>query len=169
MSKETRRPSGRRTYDLRRIRRTVTYSVQQIVELLGVHSNTVHAWFKRGLNRIDASPPYLVHGADLYAFLKVERFRRKRPCGPAEMFCFSCRATRRAVSDSVSIDCANASKASISGQCATCGTRMHRAGSAAKMREYEREFGLSSVAIERIEGPTSPLDKCEKRTEAQHG
>ncbi len=159
----------RRTHDLRRIRRTVTYSVRQIVELLGVHPNTVHGWINRGLATIEATPPYLVHGADLYAFVKRERARRKRPCGSGEMFCFRCRLPRPAVPGSVTIDFQNPKKVKIKGQCRACGTWIYRAGSARKVHDYEIEFATPSTGMERMGGPLSPLDNCEKRKEARHG
>ena len=40
--------TGSRKPDIRRVRVSRTYSVQEIAELLGVHPNTIRRWFRKG-------------------------------------------------------------------------------------------------------------------------
>lgn len=159
----------RQKHDLRRIRRTVTYSIPEIVDLLGVHPNTVHAWFRDGLPKVDKCRPYLVHGADLYAYLKTKRERRKQRCGKGQMFCVRCRAARYVVPGTAQIEVRNVKRVIIKAVCLVCGTRMNRAGTTAKILEYAEEFAISSKAKHSIEGTAIPFDHCEKMMEAKNG
>jgi hypothetical protein len=156
-------PANRRRFNLRLIRRTVTYSVPQISNLLSVHPNTVLRWVRAGLPLIDDSKPYVVHGANLYAFLKQRQAKRKRPCGKGELFCFGCRAPRRPAPESLWIEQKNANTLTIRAQCGVCGTRINRCGAAKRLEAYRDEFFGSGLSMreERLVGPTTPLDKSD--------
>lgn len=160
---------ARRTPDLRLIRRSVTYSVPEISELLGLHVNTVRSWVKDGLPTIDDSRPYLIHGADLYSFLKKRMRSRKSPCGDGEMFCFRCRAPRRPVAGSAIIASRRKTTLTISGACEACGSKMNRAGASARLGELCRAFGIVSMPQEHLTGQGTPLDRCDLSKEVQDG
>ena len=59
--------------DARRVKRLRTYTVRDIVQLLGVHKNTVRSWVKAGLVVLDGRRPLLVLGRDLKQFLDARR------------------------------------------------------------------------------------------------
>ena len=141
--------SGRR-YRLALIRRMRTYLVAEIVELLAVGPHTVRRWIGEGLQPIDDGKPYVIHGSHLYAFLKQRQAWRKRPCGKGEFFCFGCRAPQAPLAGSVRIAPRNANTLTMTGLCSVCGIRMNRCGAAARLAEYQEEFGAQSLREQRL-------------------
>ena len=141
---------NRRRFNLHLIRRTVTYSVFQTSNLLGVHPNTVLRWVRDGLPLIDDSKPFVVHGANLYAFLKQRQAKRKQPCGKGQLFCFGCRAPQRPAPGSLRIQQRNANTLTIRARCEVCGTCINRCGAAKRLETYRDEFSGQSIREERL-------------------
>ena len=73
------------------------YSVNDIVDLYGVHQNTVRNWVAAGLRPIDDRHEMLFNGRALNDFHASRRSKAKRPCGPAQVYCLGCRAPRTPV------------------------------------------------------------------------
>lgn len=117
---------ARRRLDPRRAKIHFNYSVSDIVRLYGVHKNTVRAWLKEGLPRIDDSRPILVHGRDLRAFLERRRQARRRSCPPGTCYCLKCREPRPPALGMVDFVGPTAGSINLRAICATCGTLMHR-------------------------------------------
>lgn len=86
----------RRTYNTRLIRQSLTYSVQEVAELYGLHKNAVLRWVKDGLPLLEPRKPYLIYGGELASYLKSRQTGRKRKCKPDEFFCCKCRTPTRA-------------------------------------------------------------------------
>jgi len=141
-----------RAPDLRRIRTTTTYSPVEIASLFAIHRNTVFRWIRDGLQPLDDSKPLLIHGSELRRYLKQRNRKRKQTCAPDEMPCFRCRAPRRAAQGTIRIACQNAQTLTLTANCATCGTRMYRAGSARKLHLYEESFGPITTLQARLSG-----------------
>jgi hypothetical protein len=53
------RAGAKRTYNLRLIRRTCSYTVHEVAELYSLHPNAVRCWVKKGLRTIDDRRPSL--------------------------------------------------------------------------------------------------------------
>lgn len=149
---------GRRSAQRQRIRSAVTYSVNEIVELLDVHPNTVRRWLRADLRSIDNARPLLVLGAELIAFLRKMRSERRHRCLPNEFFCFRCRLPRRPCPGSVTIEFRNKRLLALHGLCEVCGTRVNRAGSVTRRTEYEKAFASLTLREEHIGVPTGPND-----------
>ena len=141
-----------RAPDLRRIRTTTTYSPVEIASLFAIHRNTVFRWIRDGLQPLDDSKPLLIHGSELRRYLKQRSRKRKQTCAPDEMPCFRCRAPRSPIHGTISIARQNAQTLTLTAICATCGTRMYRAGSARKLRQYEESFGPITTPQARLSG-----------------
>ena len=141
-----------RAPDLRKIRTTTTYSPTEIASLFAIHRNTVFRWIRDGLQQLDHTKPQLIHGSELRRYLKQRSQRRKQTCAPNEMSCFRCRVPRRPVPGSISIARQNAQTLSLTAICTICGTRMYRAGSARKLRQYEQSFGSITILQTRLSG-----------------
>lgn len=74
----------------------MSYSVQEVAELYGLHKNAVLRWIKDGLPIIDQRKPYLIYGADFADYLDGRQKKRKHKCGSDEFYCCKCRAPRKA-------------------------------------------------------------------------
>jgi hypothetical protein len=135
----------RYTYNVRRIRRDLSYSIQEIAELFALHPNAVRRWLKEGLRRIDGQKPHLVHGSDLIGFLSRRQEQRKRHCQPGEMFCCRCRARRLPRIGTVTIDTVNTRQSIIRGACELCGTKMNRGVLADRVADAEKAFNLTTT------------------------
>jgi hypothetical protein len=149
---------GRSRLRAGRVRAAATYSVNEIVVLRRVHPNTVRRWFRRGLRPIDDSRPLLVLGAELSAFLGALRSARRQKCQPDEFFCFSCQSPRRPRQATVTIEVRNTRLLDLHGRCEVCGTRMNRAGSIARLSEYEDTFAAFMPRDVHIGVPGLPTD-----------
>ena len=143
------RPGARR-YNLRRIKRGRTYTIQEIADLFDIHKNAVGRWLASGLKRIDNAKPYLIHGGDLHDFLFQRQASRRVTCARDEFYCFRCRTPRHAAEGMVDITPRNVTKVDLSALCCACGTVMHRAGAVAKVPEYEATFGSATLAPRHI-------------------
>jgi hypothetical protein len=146
-----------RTYNPRRARAGLSYTVQDVAEIYGLHKNSVLQWIKDGLPIIDQRKPYLIHGGDLAEYLRMKRSGRKRSCKPNEFFCFKCRAPRPAWENVADIQIRDKKRLSISGLCAVCRTAVHRAGSVRKLAEYQEIFSIQTLREPRITDCSSPI------------
>lgn len=140
----------KRTYDVRRIRLTVSYTVQDIAEMFKLHKGAVLIWIKKGLPIIDNKKPYLIYGEELVQYLQIKKAKRKFKCKPDEFFCFKCRHPRQADKNVVTIDFKSKTKVRIIGHCQICKTKIQRVGSAAKLNEYQKIFSVVTLVKQHI-------------------
>ena len=147
--------------DLRRIRLSKCYSVQEGASLLGVSVGTFRSWIRRGLPILQGTRPILVPGDGLKAWLKARAKARKCRCQPDELYCCRCRSPQKAKPASAEIVPRNGKTVAIRALCNSCGTKMNKAGSLAKVLEIETAFGLNTHRQEN-------LDVCENPAVNQH-
>jgi len=150
----------RRSYNTRLVKRSYSYSLQEIAELFDVHVNAVRRWIQDGLPRIDNQKPYLVHGSELADFLDARQTRRKRKCAPDEFYCCRCRAPRRPRHGVVDLTIENAKQVRLSAKCGTCGATMNRIGSVAKLASYRSLFNVQTTEQRRIGERLEPGVMC---------
>lgn len=150
------------TYNVRLVRRELSYTIQEIAELFSLHPNAVRRWLKAGLRTIDRHRPQLVHGSDLIDFLHARQRARKRRCAPDEMYCCRCRAPRRTRAGLVIVDRLNATQLMLRGECELCGTRMNRGCSSARLRDCVRAFTITA-APPRLGETDEPVVPCDLR------
>ena len=158
------RARGRRarkyTYNTRLVRRGLSYSIQEIAELFGLHPNAVRRWAKDGLPTIDDRRPHLVYGADLIEFLNRRQKGRKRPCAADEMFCCRCRAPRRPAGGRATIEQVNARQFRLQGTCEVCGAPINRGGSLARLPEVAKAFTITAAPAH-LDDTAGPVVKCD--------
>jgi hypothetical protein len=63
----------KRRYNVRRIKATWPYSVQEIATLFGIHKNAVLRWLKEGLQADRGQRPFLIRGDELTRFLTARQ------------------------------------------------------------------------------------------------
>jgi excisionase family DNA binding protein len=132
-----------RRYNIRRVKIHRSYTPSEVSKLLGVHKHTVARWIASGLPLIERKRPYLIHGADLRAFLAA-RQPRKQPLRAGEMYCLRCRAPKQPAGNMADLVPRSATTGTLIGICPTCGGLMHRAVS---LGAIERARGALSVAF----------------------
>jgi hypothetical protein len=154
------RRAKKRTYNTRLIKRDYCYFVWEIAELFALHPNAVRRWLKAGLVALDDRRPILIHGGDLIEFLDARQARRKQKCAAHELFCLRCRRPRRPRLGRVELKFRSEMLLDLSGACEACGTRMHRAGSAARLEEYRQAFSIEMPGEGRITGCSDPSLMC---------
>lgn len=158
----------RRTYNTRLIKRTLSYTIQEIAELYDLHVNAVRQWIKSGLQTIDGRKPFLIYGGDLIAFLNARQIGRKRKCAPDELYCCRCRAPRRADLNLVVISVQNEKQLTLSAKCCECSTTMNRIGSVKKLDEYRSTFTVQTIERRRIRERFEPGAMCHLDEEKNH-
>jgi hypothetical protein len=154
------RRAKKRTYNTRLIKRDYCYFVWEVAELFDLHANAVRRWLKVGLGALDDRRPILIHGRDLIDFLDGRQARRKQKCAADELFCLRCRRPRHPRFGRVELKFRSEMRLDLSGVCDTCGTRMHRAGSVARLEEYRQAFSIEMQGEGRITGCPEPSLMC---------
>jgi hypothetical protein len=139
----------RKHFNTRIIKAKQTYSTEEIADLFKVHVNTVHAWYKKGLLRIDDQKPSLVFGAELIIFLNSKNASKKHPCAPNELFCCKCQKPRTSKGNIVCIK-VTAARTNIVGFCATCGTKINKTISPDKIDFFKQTFIVQMVHRENL-------------------
>jgi hypothetical protein len=134
-----------------------SYTVDAVATLFGTHRNTVREWLRKGLATVDQRRPLLIHGSDLVAFLKKRRAANKSPCRPGQIYCVRCRAPRDPVGFRAIYQSLTASGGNLVGVCSTCGTRMHRRVSLAKLDAVKGDLCVSiPEALQHIDERPQP-------------
>jgi hypothetical protein len=136
------RRTKKRTYNTRLIKRDYSYFVCEIADLFDLHPNAIRRWIKAGLITLDQRRPILIHGGDIIDFLDARQAARKQKCGASELYCFRCWRPRSPRFGRVELEIRNETRLNLSGACEGCGTRMHRAGSVARLAEYWKAFSI---------------------------
>ena len=125
------------------------YTVPEVATCLGVHSNTVREWIRRGLPTCDQGRPTLVLGRELVTFLRARRVNNRRPCGVGELYCCRCRRPRRPGGDMADYVPRTATSGDLMAFCAQCETPMYRRVSRERLRDVAA--GLDLRFAERCE------------------
>lgn len=88
-------------YNINRISKRRTYTVKEIAVLLGVHIRTVQSWLSQGLQLVEHSFPYLIHGEALVDYLGGKQSSRRSKLASDEFYCVKCRQPRKGLSGTV--------------------------------------------------------------------
>lgn len=132
----------KRRHNLSRIREHHAYSAPEVCALLGVHKNTVTAWFRAGLKKMDGNRPYMIYGADLKAFLAARQQSRRKTCAMHEFYCFSCREPRRSFGNLIDIRQHSAKTVKLIGLCEICEGGMQKIQSTSRLTEIYHAFDI---------------------------
>lgn len=156
---------GRRFANPRLIKIHRTYTTAELAHALRIHRNTVRNWIKQGLPTIDSMRPRLIHGQDLFAFLRHRRNKAKQSCGPDQLYCVKCRMPKRPVARIASYIPIPASSGNLRGTCPDCGCFMHRRVALAKLCGVNLEVTFPQAGP-RIGERAAPSVECDSQGEA---
>ena len=133
-----------KNYRLSSIQRSKKYRVPEIADLYRIHTNTVYLWIKRqGLPSLGKEKPYLIHGEDLYIFVKEMRNKRRCQLQKNEVFCCTCRRPRNIDAMSITLHSINQNQFALRGFCNVCGAQTCRFFWKKDCHEVEKNFGIS--------------------------
>lgn len=112
--------------DVRRIRRTLCYTIPELAAALSVSVGTARRWVRDGMPLIDGERPRLVQGAEFLVWFKGRGLKRTVRCGPRQMYCCRCRDARTIMPGSAIVIHHNEKSASVKALCIQCGATMNR-------------------------------------------
>jgi len=138
----------KRQYNIRRVKATWPYTVQEVAELLGVHKNAVLRWLHDGLRADRSHKPFLIRGDELIRFLKQRQDARRRTCRPNEFFCFRCRTGREACLGMADIVIESATRLRLKALCAICETPVNKVQSVRDLPEIRDRFHVQQLTGE---------------------
>ncbi len=139
-----------RRYNLRLIKATWPYTVQDIATLLGIHKNAVSRWMREGLQADRQQRPFLIRGDELARFLDARQKKRRTKCGIAQFYCFKCRAARDASSRRATLQTQRSGKVWLKAICDHCGTRMNKVLGLIKLQQIRSHLIISKPESEHI-------------------
>ena len=83
--------SKKRSYNLNKTSKIISYSIDDVARLYNIHPQTVLKWIRQGLHKNDNKKPILIHGSILKSFLAKLNVKGKVNTKFEEMFCFHCK------------------------------------------------------------------------------
>lgn len=113
-------------YNTRAIKTNHPYTVEEAAEVLGVHEQTVRAWFLKGLRVLRSKTPHIILGDDLKQFLDKQQARRRRPLRPNELYCLKCRAPKVPLGNLADYIPDGEERGRLAGLCPDCENQCHR-------------------------------------------
>lgn len=136
----------KRAYNVRLIKRTWPYTVQEVAELFGVHKNAVLRWLKEGLKADRDQRPFLIPGHELALFLKARRARHRATCSATEFYCFKCRTPREAYLGIADVVIESTSRVRVKALCSVCSTPVNKVQRATDLPKIETRFSVQQLA-----------------------
>jgi hypothetical protein len=149
-------PRRKRRYNIRLIKATWPYTVQEIAELFGIHKNAVLRWLKGGLQTDRSQRPFLIRGDELARFLKQRQDGNRRKCGPGEFFCFKCRTVREACLGMADIAIESPTRFRIKALCGVCDTPINKVQSVRDLEKIRSRFHVQQLTGEHILESAAP-------------
>jgi hypothetical protein len=158
------RARRKRSYNIRRIKRTWPYSVQEIAELYGIHKNAVLRWLKDGLQADRSQRPFLIRGDEIARFLTARQNRSRRKCAPTEFYCFRCRAPREAYLGIADLIIEAPGRLRIESLCSDCSTPVRKIQRLDDLPKIRSRFHIQKLVGEHLLERAAPSLKRDLET-----
>ncbi len=143
-------PRKKRRYNVRRVKATWPYTVQEIADLFGIHKNAVLRWLREGLCADRSQRPFLIRGDELARFLNERQNGKRRRCAPGEFFCFRCRVPREACLGMADIAIESPTRLRIKALCAVCETPVNKVQSVRDLAKIKTCFDSVQLTGEHL-------------------
>jgi hypothetical protein len=131
------------------VKRHLSYTVEEVARLFGIHRNTVREWIKRGLPTCDNRRPTLLVGRHLFEFLRARELTNRRRCAAGEIYCMKCRQPRRPAGGMVDYVERDRGPGNLVGICPSCETLMFRRVNRSKLEEVTADLHVSAPEHEK--------------------
>ncbi len=128
------------------VKSALTYNINEAAFALGKTPATIRNWIKDGLAVMSSRKPYLILGAAIQEYLRAKYKAAKRPLGPSELFCPSCRVGRSPLDMAVSNTSISSKTSLLKGTCTHCGGGCTRMISKQETKEYAAIFKIAKEA-----------------------
>ena len=160
----------RKRHNPRLVKVRLTYSVDEVCELFGVHPNTVLSWINNeGLKRLDDAYPYLVYGQDLADFITARQEKGRIQLAADEFNCFKCGCARKAWEGVIDVRIYTPKVGNLSGLCAVCGTGINKMFGVSKLPELQKIFKIQQVHNQRLIQSAESSGNCESERKESYG
>lgn len=134
---------AKRTPNHRLVKIHRSYTVEEIVDRLGTHKNTVRRWVKEGLPILDDKRPMLILGQDLVLFLQARRAKNKQTCRRGELYCVRCRSPKQPAGGMAEYSPVTEKYGNLLAICPDCNAIMNRRVSLSRIGEFEGTVDIS--------------------------
>ena len=116
-----------------------SYTIKEIVEILGVSGKTCLCWINQGLKTVPGGKkPILIHGNNLKDFIRQKNSKKKIKLKRNEFYCLGCKKPRCAKRGTLT-----ESWDSKKGICPVCNSKMSR-----KKKPHQKDYQISSSPIQ---------------------
>jgi len=140
----------RKKFNYRRVKKGMSYTTQDLVELFGIYKGTVRNWCKYGLSHFKHGNKLFIFGDDLIEFLKNYNQKGKVSCGDNEMYCMKCKKAVVPYGNEADAIYWSETRFNLRGICPDCGNLIHKAGSKNKLDLYNSFFNLQTIHEKRL-------------------
>jgi len=137
----------KRTYNVRLIKATWPYTVQEIAKLFNVHKGAVLRWIKEGLHADKIKGEYLIRGDRLALFLSTRQQKKKHTCAINEFFCFKCREPRTAYLNIADVEIITPTRFRVRSLCSVCSTPVNKVQGIRNLSTIQNSF-----VVQHLEG-----------------
>ncbi len=148
------RLARKRTYNVRLVKATWPYTVQEIADLFKLHKNVVLRWLKEGLYADRDSRPFLIRGDELSRFLSERMATRRTKCAPDQFYCFKCRGPRKAYLGIADVAIESPTTLRLTSICAVCSTRVSKVQAVRDLPRIRTLFEIQQLTGEHVLGRT---------------
>lgn len=117
----------------------LSYTIREIVEVLGINQKTCLRWIEEGLATVPGQKkPILILGSELKKFIRQKNSKKKVEMKRHEFFCFKCKAPRRGKRGTITTS-GDTKKA----ECSVCNTKMTR-----KIKPHRKDYHIPSTPVQ---------------------
>ena len=141
-----------RSYSPSTLKKNRVYTVQDLVRIYGVTSNTITNWTKQGLRKSDNKQPHLFRGAVVNSFHKQRRMRSKTRLRPGEVKCTGCKLAVFLDAENVAERIVGKGTNMCFGRCPECGSHVQKISSQADKDYFEALRNPNTTVVSLHEG-----------------
>lgn len=120
-----------------------TYTIEEAGQLLDRSIPTIRSWIKNGLPVLRGQIPHLIIGADLREFLEAKKKAGRKPLGPDQLFCLSCKKPQVPLGGMVDYIRISDRRGRLMGICPVCDSMCNRFTTPAHLHKFATFFDIS--------------------------
>ena len=135
-------------YDIRRIKKNQSYTVEELADVVRATQATVRNWIKAGMHVLDGNRPLFVMGFQAQDFLRNRTVKAKRPLAAGELYCLGCKAPRMPLGLMADYLPSTATSGRLKALCECCQRQVFRSISSEQKAVFSEFLDIVSRATE---------------------